>query len=296
MQCSYFGGCIFQFYNFLSVLFYVFYFFAETLYFIMCFKYVPECCSYSFSDLSTSFQVFVSAGCLFSFELWLSWHLGWCASFVCIWTSGGLCCESLDPVWSSLSAVSHSVWVWHVGLQWEGVFSLLLYASDTKKGKQSASQPCLTCRHWWCGGSAPCLAHIGWEKGVLPSPAPTASFSLLPADWMEVQLLTWGNPTIPAWGSEHHLLLLGGKWKIRYMLSSASNVGWEIGLGWIQFGKMTKFHGIGVARQGVDPPTQPLWNCRGEGIFPLVLVGWSGVHMLIKVSVLLVHPFPGTSF
>lgn len=89
--------------------------------------------------------------------------------------------------------------------------------------------------------------------------------------------------------SEHHLLLLSGKWKIRYLLSSASNIGWEIGLGWIQFEKMTKFHGIGVTRQGVD---QPFWHCRGEGVFPLVLVGWSWVRMVIKVFYCVRPPFP----
>lgn len=126
----------------------------------------------------------------------------------------------------------------------------------------------------WRLSTMPCSQSLG--EGVPTSPVPTTSFSLLPAGWMEVQLLTWGNHTILAWGSEHHLLLLRGKWKIRYLLSSASNIGWEIGLGWIQFEKMTKFHGIGVMRQGVDLPTQPLWHCGGEGVFPLVLIAGMG--------------------
>lgn len=51
---------------------------------------------------------------------------------------------------------------------------------------------------------------------------------------------------------------------------------------------------LGVQGKGINSPLSPSETAGGEGVFPLVVVGWSTIGIVIKFF--LVYPFPGTLF
>lgn len=101
IQWDFYLHCyVFQLYNFLLVLLYFSYLFAEILYFFICFQSVCSCflkhfyvCC--FKILSDNFNLWVisvltSINCLFLFKLGLSWFLVWWEIFYCTLDTLGL--------------------------------------------------------------------------------------------------------------------------------------------------------------------------------------------------------------